>query len=346
MKHTLFMNRCLQLARLGEGFVAPNPLVGCVVVYEGKIIGEGFHHQFGSSHAEVNAINSVKNKDQLRLSTLYVNLEPCSHFGKTPPCTDLIIKNKIPRVVIGSKDPFYKVNGSGMDRLTQQGVDVTVNVLENECRQVNRRFFVFHEKKRPYVLIKWAETTDGFIGRKDERIRITGSLSQRLVHRWRAQESAILVGTNTAQTDNPLLTCRKWFGKNPIRIVLDQHLRLSKTLNIFDTSAPTYIFNSIKDVEEKNLNYVKLVFDDHLIASILKMLHQNNILSVMVEGGSKLIDSFIQSGFWDEAVVFSNEKILNNGIKAPVFDHKPMEETTLGTDKFVRYRNINLVSGE
>ena len=244
-----FLNKCIEIARLGIGNVSPNPMVGSVIVYKGEVIGEGYHEKYGSDHAEVNAINSVKDKSLLSKSTLYVNLEPCSHFGKTPPCSDLIIKHRIPKVVIGCIDTYSKVAGTGIGYMRNAGIDVKVGIMEKESRELNKRFFTFHEKKRPYIILKWAESKDGFIAPKHqtEPFWMTSSKSKILVHKWRSEEDAILVGRITAEKDNPSLTVREVKGKNPIRIVIDKDLKLSSDLNLFDSNTKTLIFNGIKN---------------------------------------------------------------------------------------------------
>lgn len=316
--HEHFMQRCIELAQLGLGNVAPNPMVGCVIVHEGKIIGEGFHHSFGEAHAEVNAINSVQNKSLLSQATLYVNLEPCAHFGKTPPCADLIIQNKIKTVVIGCSDPFAKVNGKGIEKLKAAGIEVITDVLKNDSLELNKRFFTFHIKQRPYVILKWAQSTDGFIASADTKASqwISNKISRKLVHKWRSEEAAILIGTNTALKDNPTLNTRDWHGKSPLRIVLDNQLRLPKTLAVFKKDYPTLTFNAIKNEEQTNLQFIKINFEN-VVFEILKYLHQNQIQSVIVEGGSMILNSFINDGLWDEARIFKSQVNLNDGVKAP-----------------------------
>ncbi len=318
------MARALELARLGAGGTAPNPMVGCVIVFGGKIIGEGFHEEYGGPHAEVNAINSVKEQQLLKNSTLYVSLEPCAHYGRTPPCSDLIVAKQIPKVVIGTVDPFAKVAGKGIEKLKKGGVKVEVGIMENECREINRRFFCFHEKKRPFVILKWAQTQDGFIDVErppegyGEPTWITGDLALRLVHKIRSEEGAILVGRKTAQKDNPTLTVRHWHGKNPLRAVIDNCLQLPETLNLFDQSGKTLVFNSLEDnAKRDNLVYVKLPGDRDAIQQILYCLHAEKVLSVIVEGGRELLNSFIAAGLWDEAHIFVGEKFFHEGVKAP-----------------------------
>jgi diaminohydroxyphosphoribosylaminopyrimidine deaminase/5-amino-6-(5-phosphoribosylamino)uracil reductase len=315
-----YMSRCIQLARLGGGAVSPNPMVGAVLVYEDKIIGEGFHKKYGEAHAEVNCINSVlpENKILIEKSIIYVSLEPCSHYGKTPPCSDLIIKNNIKKVVIGCKDSYEEVAGRGIQKLQNAGVEVVVGVLENECRDLNKRFFCFHEKGRPYIILKWAQSSNGKIGAlNDERILISNDHSNRLVHKWRSEEAGILIGTATAQKDNPSLTTRLWPGKNPVRIIIDNQLKLSAKLNLFDLQADTIIFNKIKNTIEGNLQFIKLENDNYM-QQLLHSLYEMNIQSILVEGGSKTLQSFIDASLWDEARIITNEQmIIENGITAP-----------------------------
>jgi diaminohydroxyphosphoribosylaminopyrimidine deaminase/5-amino-6-(5-phosphoribosylamino)uracil reductase len=315
-----YMSRCIQLARLGGGAVSPNPMVGAVLVYEDKIIGEGYHKKYGEAHAEVNCINSVlpENKILIEKSIIYVSLEPCSHFGKTPPCSDLIVKKNIKKVVIGCKDSYEEVAGRGIQKLQDAGVEVVAGVLENECRDLNKRFFCFHEKGRPYIILKWAQSSNGKIGAlNDERILISNDHSNRLVHKWRSEEAGILIGTATAQKDNPSLTTRLWPGKNPVRIIIDNQLKLSAKLNLFDLQADTIIFNKIKNTIEGNLQFIKLENDNYM-QQLLHSLYEMNIQSILVEGGSKTLQSFIDASLWDEARIITNEQmIIENGITAP-----------------------------
>lgn len=316
-----FMQRCLDLALLGMGEVAPNPMVGCVIVHQGTIIGEGYHQKFGQPHAEVNAIRSVRNPEWLAQSTLYVSLEPCSHFGKTPPCSDLIIQNRIPHVVIGTADPFAKVAGKGIERMQKAGIEVEVGVLEKECRQLNRRFFTFHENKRPYIILKWAQTLDGFIDTDRTETQhptwITNELSKRLVHKQRSEESAILIGTNTAEYDNPSLTIREWTGNQPVRMVIDRIQRLDQGLHIFDSTAPTWIFTAEENVDSGTLKYIRLDFNQDILPQLLAALYERDILSVIVEGGSILLNSFLEAGLWDEAFVYTGNQFFGKGVRAP-----------------------------
>ena len=307
-----FMRRCLQLARCGEAGAPPNPMVGAVIVCDGRIIGEGYHRRCGGPHAEVNAINSVKERDLLSRSTIYVSLEPCAHYGKTPPCADLIIETGIRRVVIGCTDPFAKVNGLGIKKLREAGCEVQVGVLEQECRELNRRFFTFHEKHRPWIILKWAQSNDGFIG-KDERVILSNALTQTLVHRLRARSGAILVGTNTALQDNPTLTTRLWPGPNPLRLTIDRNGILPPTLHLKDNSTPTVIY-SHESIEE-----------------ILADLYARGIQSLLVEGGAKLLQSFIDKGLWDEARIETAPLCLGQGTKAPTLkDEQPESKQNIG----------------
>lgn len=316
-----FMQRCLDLALLGMGDVAPNPMVGCIIVHEGIIIGEGYHQKIGGPHAEVNAIRSVMDTELLAQSTLYVSLEPCTHFGKTPPCSDLIIEKHIPHVVIGTIDPFVKVAGKGIERMRAAGIQVEVGILEKECRELNRRFFTFHEKKRPYILLKWAQTLDGFIDTDRTETQhptwITNALAKRLVHKQRSEESAILIGTNTALFDNPALTVREWTGNQPIRMVIDRTGRLDADLHIFDNKAETWVFTGIEKPDSGNLKYIMLDFDQDNLPQLLSELYKRGILSVVVEGGSILIHSFLKDGFWDEAFVYTGNQFFGKGVQAP-----------------------------
>jgi diaminohydroxyphosphoribosylaminopyrimidine deaminase/5-amino-6-(5-phosphoribosylamino)uracil reductase len=320
-----YMQRCIELAKLGLGNAAPNPMVGSVIVHNSKIIGEGYHHKAGEAHAEVNAINSVKDQSVLKDSTIYVNLEPCAHYGKTPPCADLIIEKKIPRVVIGCVDPFAEVAGKGIEKLKNAGCDVKEGVLEKESIELNKRFFTFHEKKRPYIILKWAETIDGFIDlvRKPtdpiEPNWITNDLAKKLVHKWRTEETAFMIGTNTARNDNPRLTARDWSGRNPVRVVLDKNLSLATDLHVFNEEATTIIFNANKTEDVRNIKFVKVNFNNFLLNEVLMSLYELDIQSVVVEGGRQLLTSFIDQNLWDEARVFIGNKQFHNGTKAPEF---------------------------
>ncbi len=339
------MNRCIELAQKGLKSVAPNPLVGCVIVSEGKIIGEGYHMKYGEAHAEVNAINQVKNKELLIKSTLYVSLEPCAHFGKTPPCTNLIIEHKIPHVVIGCIDPFAKVAGKGIEKLKASGVKVKVGILEKEALELNRRFFTFHEKKRPYIILKWAQTLDGFIDviRKDDLPSInwiTAAQTKQLTDTWRSEEMAILVGKNTVLNDNPNLTVRTILGKSPIRLIIDKENKLPKELNVFDNSQQTVIFNSKVNLDADNVQCVKISFDDTL-KELLSWLYQNNIQSVLVEGGAYTLQQFIDENFWDEARIYTGETYFNNGVKSPSIKMENFQRDAYGNDQITLLENKN-----
>jgi len=330
-----FMQRCIELASKTMGCASPNPMVGSVIVYNNKIIGEGYHEKYGSHHAEVNAINSVKDKSLLFKSTLYVNLEPCAHFGKTPPCSDLIIQNKIPEVVIGCVDTFSEVSGKGIERMRSVGIDVKVGVLENESRELNKRFFTFHEKKRPYIILKWAESKDGFIAPKNQTkpFWMTSSESKKLAHKWRAEEDAILVGRITAEKDNPSLTVREVEGSNPIRIIIDKDLKLSADFNLFNNDAKTIVFNQLKSEENNSNNYIKINFHN-LTKNILQELHKQNIQSIIIEGGTKTLQSFIDKNLWDEARIFTTKKTLTEGVKPPTIEGEIISEDETGGDRF------------
>mgnify|MGYP001596786550 CR=1 FL=1 len=330
-----FLKKCIKIARLGIGSVSPNPMVGSVIVYKGEVIGEGYHEKYGSDHAEVNAINSVEDKSLLSKSTLYVNLEPCSHFGKTPPCSDLIIKYKIPKVVIGCMDTYSEVDGTGIDKMRNAGIEVKVGIMEELCRDLNKRFFTFHEKKRPYIILKWAESKDGFIAPKNQTkpFWMTSSESKKLVHAWRAEEDAILVGRITAEKDNPSLTVREVEGSNPIRIVIDKDLKLSADFNLFNNDAKTIIFNQIKSEENNSNNYIKINFNN-LTENILQELHKQNIQSIIIEGGTKTLQSFIDKNLWDEARIFTTNKTLTEGVKPPAIEGEIISEDETGGDRF------------
>jgi len=346
-----YMNRCLQLAKNGLGTTYPNPLVGSVIVHEGKIIGEGWHRKSGEPHAEVLAIQSVKDKTLLKEATLYVNLEPCSHFGKTPPCCDLILQHDIPNVVIGTIDLHSKVAGKGIQKLKEQGKNVTIGVLEEACFNLNKRFFTFHTKNRPYIILKWAETKDGFIApimpeltkhNQLQPIWITNVFSRQLVHKWRSEEEAILVGTKTVLTDNPKLNTRDWAGKNPIRLVFDKSGKINADFNVKDNSQRTLIFTEQENYKNsEHTNYENVIFDKNLIFNILKIAFEKNITSILVEGGRETLQSFIDIGIWDEIRMFTGNEKFGSGIKAPVFNGKPIFEQTLNGDQLKIFCNYD-----
>lgn len=294
--HETYMHRCIELAKLGAGSVAPNPMVGAVLVHENRVIGEGYHMQYGEAHAEVNCINSVKDADKhfIPESTIYVSLEPCAHFGKTPPCAELIILHQIKKVVVGCRDPFKQVDGKGIEKLRKAGIEVITPVLEKECIELNSIFFTYHTKHRPYIIIKWAQSTDAKIAVSDfSRVHISNDVTNRLVHKWRSETMAILVGTNTALHDNPSLTTRLWKGNNPVRVVIDIDLRLPPSLKIFDADTRTIIFNAVKHEEKDNLLFYQVVEADSIVQQICHALYQLNIHSVIVEGGHGLFNHFL-----------------------------------------------------
>lgn len=321
---TQYMRRCLQLARIAQGNTYPNPLVGCVIVHNGKIIGEGWHKKAGSPHAEVQAIGSVKDKSILSQSTLYVNLEPCNHFGKTPPCVDIILKYRIPKVVVGISDPFSQVAGKGIKRLQSSGCEVVVGVLERECYQLNKRFFTFHLKKRPYIILKWAESEDGFIApvssENQKNTRISNIYAHQQVHQIRAEEASILIGTNTALQDNPQLNTRLFKGKNPIRLVIDRVLKIPKSYHLWSDGISTIFFTEKTNIDliPPHIKLVNLDFSCPLPQQIIAYLYNKQIQSVLVEGGAILLQQFIDSGLWDEVIVYKGDVRLQGGVKAPV----------------------------
>ena len=330
------MKRALELASKGLGQVAPNPMVGCVIVCNNQIIAEGYHEQYGSAHAEPNAIKQV-NDELLKQSTLYVTLEPCSHFGKTPPCADLIISKRFKKVVVGNLDTNPLVSGKGIQKLKDAGIEVVYGVLDRECRALNKRFFIFHEKKRPYVILKWAQTQDGFISRwplpqEKEDNWITGKESKELVHQWRAQEQAILIGYNTLINDNPLLTTRLASGKNPTRLVLSRTIELPTDLNVFNQDAKTIVFNPLKDEAKNNIEFVKIDWNKK-VQEILEYCFKNNISSIIVEGGTNTIYNFMNNNAWDEAQVFVNPtKKFGHGISAPEINLNNITPINVGND--------------
>lgn len=344
MTHQFYIKRALQLAKNGIGFTRPNPSVGAVIVADNKIIGEGYTSPYGQSHAEVNAINAVKNKELLKKATIYVTLEPCSHYGKTPPCADLIVQKKIPNVVIGCLDTNTLVAGKGVERLQKAGCSVTVGVLERECKEHHKRFFTVQNKNRPYVILKWAETKDGFIApttkSKQEPVWISNQYSQQLVHKWRAQEHAILVGTNTVIADNPKLNIRTWSGKNPVRIVLDKSLRIPKNLNVFNQSETTIIFTESNEFTQKeNLIFEQIDFSKNIASQICNVLQKHKIQSVIIEGGAQTLQTFIDENLWDEARVFIGNSAFKDGIKSPILNAEIHQEFRVKNDKLKIYKN-------
>ena len=336
------MTRCLQLAVLGAGNVAPNPMVGAVLVYEDRIIGEGCHEKYGSAHAEVNCIASVKNDDiqLIEKSTLYVSLEPCNHYGKTPPCSELIIDKKIPKVIIGCKDILKDVAGKGILKLQRAGVDVTTGILETQSIELNKRFFTFHEKFRPYIILKWAQSVNSKIGLPGKRVFITNEYTNRLVHKWRSEEAAILVGTNTVLTDDPSLTVRLWEGKSPVRMLIDRDLKVPLNMRVYNSDSRTIVFNLKKNLSEENITYVKLG-NEKFLQSVVSHLFEINIQSVIVEGGRKILQSFIDAGLWDEARVITNKELtIEGGVDAPqIKNFKFIKQETNFNDVINYYGN-------
>lgn len=334
-----YMRRALDLAERGRGTVSPNPMVGCVIVHEQKIIGEGWHRLYGEGHAEVNAVGSVMDISLLPESTCYVTLEPCAHYGKTPPCADLLIKHRLKRVVVAVKDSNPLVGGKGIARMEQAGIQVDYGVLEAEARALNARFFTVIEKQRPYILLKWAQTADGFVARKNFDSKwISGKVSRQLVHQWRADEDAIMVGTNTARYDNPKLNVRGLKGSDPLRVVIDKDLKLPEDLQLFDGNQPTVCYNLIKTESYLNLDFVKLEKAD-FIGQLLTDLHQRKVQSVLVEGGSALLNSLITEGLWDEARVFQSGTSFGEGIAAPILPLGPSETFSVEKDNLRIYHH-------
>lgn len=343
-----YMKRALQLARNGLGSSAPNPMVGAVIVYKNRIIGEGYTSAYGGPHAEVNAINAVRDKELLSEAILYVTLEPCSHHGKTPPCVDLIVKQKIPKVIIGVLDPHDKVAGKGVKRLKDAGCNVTVGVLAKECEAHHRRFLTFHKKQRPYIILKWAETRDGFIApEKNKRSLeaqpywISNKYARQLVHKWRSQEQAILVGTNTVLDDNPMLNVRQWFGKSPIRIVLDKDLKIKGNYHILDQSAKTIIFTRVEDKSLwlNGIDYEVIDFTKNRPQQICEVLHKHNITSVLIEGGAQTLQSFIDAKLWDEVRVVTGKTNFGDGLKAPKFAGNIVRTLEVEADSITIYQH-------
>ena len=339
------MRRCLELAAKAEGLTYPNPMVGAVVVYRGKIIGEGYHLKAGEPHAEVNAINSVPDKSMLKDSTLYVSLEPCSHFGRTPPCADFIISHSIPRVVVGATDSSDKVAGQGLSRLRQAGCEVIAGVLEEECRRLNRRFFTFHEKKRPYITLKWAQSADGYLdilrseNHMIEPTWITGKPERSLVHRWRTEEESILVGAGTVRADNPKLNVRDWKGRNPLRLILSSSGTIDRESSLLTDGGKTIVFTNNRDIDFSGASKIQL--DDKMPAcrQIVEFLYDSGIQSLLIEGGAQILDHFISNGLWDEARIFSGEKYFEGGVPAPVLNGKLFSKTVFSSSMLEIYLN-------
>lgn len=342
-KNELYIQRCLQLAQKGLGLVSPNPMVGALLVANNQIIGEGWHKQYGRPHAEVNALKAVPehNRHLISNSTLYVTLEPCNHQGKTPPCVDLILENKITKVVIASVDSNSEVKGKGIERLRENGVEVITGLLNEQSRHLNRRFFTFHEKKRPYIILKWAQTKDYFFAKKDKKQHwITNQLSKKLVHKWRSEEDAILVGTNTVKIDNPQLTNRFFEEKKqPVRVVLDRNLSIPKTHHIFDQSTATILVNEEQNSTKNNLQYCQFLFDNNLFFRVLQTLHKQNVQSIIIEGGSMTLQYFINQNLWDEARILTGNKDFKTGISAPKIHGETIEKFMLKDDQIQIIKN-------
>jgi len=334
------MQRCLDLAQQGLGNVAPNPMVGCVIVHDGKIIGEGYHRKFGEAHAEVNAINAVVNQELLKGSTLYVNLEPCSHFGKTPPCADLIVQKKIPQVVVGSYDPNPLVAGKGIEKLKAAGVEISTEILKPESDFLNRRFFTFHSKHRPYIILKWAQSSNGFMALNEpKQFWFTNSESKKLMHKWRTEENGIWVGRNTVEVDDCELTARLWQGKNPVRMIIDRKLSLPLNKKVFNEEATTLVFNEKENRESGNNHFIQIDFTANVLQQILTKIYQLNIQSITIEGGPNTLQQFISQNLWDEARVFTTTHQILTGKRAPELHGKLIQETVIEKDNLKIYLN-------
>lgn len=343
-----YMFRCLQLASYGNGHVAPNPLVGAVIVHNDKIIGEGFHKRYGDLHAEPHAINSVKDESLLKESTLFVNLEPCAHYGKTPPCVNIIIQKGIPKVVIGTVDPNPKVSGKGIEILRNAGVEVECGVLEKECFELNKRFFVWQRERRPFVLLKWAQTQDGFIDIRRENkntppLRISHQISKNITHKTRSENQSIMVSTNTVVLDNPSLTVRYWAGKNPVRIILDRTGRIPSDYIVYDQLTKTIVFTEHPREDIDNIQYIYLDFSKNMLENMLKHIASIGINSILVEGGAMLLNNLIKSNLWDEAQVEVSNQVIFNGVPAPFINSLPESAQTILNHQYFKYINKNKV---
>ncbi|HEY3403547.1 MAG TPA: bifunctional diaminohydroxyphosphoribosylaminopyrimidine deaminase/5-amino-6-(5-phosphoribosylamino)uracil reductase RibD [Ohtaekwangia sp.] len=333
------MQRVFELAQSGRGAVSPNPLVGCVITHEGKIIGEGWHKKYGEAHAEVNAVHSVQDKSRLAESTVYVNLEPCSHFGKTPPCADLLIEHQVKKVVVANLDTNPLVSGNGIKKLRANGIEVITGILDKQGHELNKRFFTFMEKQRPYIILKWAETADGFIAHENYDSKwISNEYSRQLVHKWRTEEDAVLVGRKTAAYDNPQLNVRDWSGRNPTRIVIDRYLKLSDKLNLFDKSQRTLCYNVLRHIEHTNLSLVRLD-EDNFLDHLIKDLYKQKIQSLIVEGGASTLQMFIDAGHWDEARIFTGTRTFEKGIPAPHINGVLHDQVKISNDLLRVMRN-------
>jgi len=340
------MRRCLDLAKNGFGQTYPNPMVGCVIVYKDNIIAEGWHQRAGEAHAEVNAIEQITDESLIKHSTLYVSLEPCSHYGKTPPCADLIIDRGFKKIVIGSIDPFAKVKGKGIQKLMTNDCEVVLGVLEDECLDLNKRFITFHTHKRPYIILKWAESQDGFLSpfefgkdQNQDPVWLTNLYSKQLVHQWRSEEQAILVGTHTALMDNPALTTRLWKGENPLRVVIDKNLKIPQAANIFSDEADTLVFTAHQKRNFKTKEFCEIDFDQPILPQLLNELYSRGIQSLIVEGGQVTLQAFIDANLWDEARVFKSSKPLKQGTKAPKFKAVATKSLSISDDELKYYHN-------
>lgn len=341
MQHEIFIRRCIELAQKATGNTYPNPLVGSVIVHNGKIIGEGYHHKSGENHAEINAIHSVEDKSLIPESTIYVSLEPCAHYGKTPPCALKIVEMGFKKVVIGAMDSHEKVNGKGKKIIQDAGIEVVSGILEDECIALNKRFFTFHNKRRPFIVLKWAESKDHFMDKDFKPTQISNSLTKQFVHQLRNNEHSILIGTMTALRDNPSLTTREIIGRNPARILIDIDLKVPKDYHIFNHEAETLVFNSIKDSEEGNIKFIK-TSRENFILNLLKKLYEMQIQSVIVEGGGYVLQQFIDAGLWDETLIIRNNNLtLENGTKAPKFIEVPYEIADFRDNCIEFYKNSN-----
>ena len=347
MDDDFYIKRCLELAAIASGNVSPNPMVGCVIVVGNIIIGEGYHQKFGQAHAEPNAIKSVFNKygpeaeSLLKKATAYVNLEPCAHFGKTPPCADLFVKHQLKKVVIGNRDPFSGVNGKGVEKLENAGIEVISGVLDGDCRFFNRRFFTRIQRQRPFIILKWAQTANGYFATTDGHQKwISGGLAKRIAHKWRTEEDAILIGKQTAIMDNPQLTSREWPGRNPIRLVIDKNLQVPYNNHIFNEQAKTIIFNEVKTDVIGNVHYIQMEdMQFYLPQKIAFQLYLMDIQSVIVEGGANILKQFLNANLWDEARIFTSKISWNDGISSPVINGSLAEEIQVGKDKLSIYIN-------
>lgn len=339
MQDEFYIRRCVELAQKAIGNTYPNPLVGSVIVHNGKIIGEGYHHKAGENHAEINAINSVEDKSLIPESTIYVSLEPCAHFGKTPPCALKIVELGFKKVVIGAMDSHDKVNGKGKKIIQNVGIEVVSRVLEKECIELNKRFFTYHEKRRPFIILKWAESGDRFMDKDFKPTQISNSLTKQFVHQLRNNEHSILIGTMTALRDNPSLTTREIVGRNPIRILIDIDLKVPTDFNIYSNEAETLVFNSVKESEEGNIKFIK-TSRENFIENMLKKLHELQIQSIIVEGGSLVLQQFIDAGLWDETIIIKNKNlVLENGTKAPRFSETPTDTQDFRDNVIEFYKN-------